>query len=242
MENKIIVANHKTGMDAKEVSEYLKCISDKNLPKNIIICPSNIYLPYFLGNTYSVGIQNISFNKKNLTGEISPIQAKSMQVEYVIIGHSERRTLFSENDDIINEKIICALKQNMKVIFCIGETLEDKNMFKTDITLKNQIINGLKDIPKEKLKNVYVAYEPVWGIGTNDALNNHEISENIKYINSIIRQYLVYENPKILYGGSINMDNIKRLCEIDAINGFLLGNVSTKSDEFLKIIEVVVNQ
>lgn len=243
MENKLIVANLKMCMDTNQVSEYLKKINERNLPKNIIICPSNIFIPYFLNNSYDVGVQNVFFRSiGEFTGEISPLQAKSMGIDYTILGHCERRIYFNESDSIINKKVLCALKHNMKVIFCIGESLEDKNMLRTDRVLKRQLLNGLKDVPIEKLNDVYIVYEPIWSVGTNNCATSYEIEKAICYIRDIVHEFLNFNDIKILYGGSVNDKNIEKLNKINNLNGFLLGNISTKIDEFLKIIKVVVNQ
>ena len=243
MENKIIVANLKMGMTAGQVNYYLKVLNQKNLSKNIIVCPSNIYLPYFLNQSYDIGIQNVFFDSKGyFTGEISPLQAKSMGVNYAIIGHCERRIYFHESDLMINQKLLCALKYNMKVILCIGESLEEKNMFRTDRILKKQIQVALKDVPLNQLDNVYIAYEPVWAVGTNMVANNNDIQKTVCYIKDIVYELFNYNKIKILYGGSINETNIEELKDIKNLDGFLVGSSSCEVDKFCKIIEVVVNQ
>lgn len=237
MENKLIIANHKMNMDAKEVSDYLKEL-EKIDNKNIVICPTNIYIPYFLKRKYKVGIQNTFIHDKgSYTGEVSPKQAKSLGVSYTIIGHSERRIYLDETDTLINKKVLEALSSGLKVILCIGESLEERNMLKTDKILKRQVINALRNV--ELIDNIIVAYEPVWAIGTGIIPTDKEISSTISYIKTIIDNLYPNNNVKIIYGGSVNEKNIKSLNKIKEVNGFLIGGSSLDIQAFLKIIEVV---
>lgn len=240
MENKLIIANHKMNMDAKEINNYLKELG-KIDNKNVIICPTSIYIPYFLKKKFKVGIQNTFIHDKgSYTGEISPKQAKSLGVSYTILGHSERRIYSDETDTFINKKVLEALNNKLKVILCIGETLEEKNMLKTDRILKRQVINALRDV--EQIDNVIIAYEPVWAIGTGVVPTSSEISSTISYIKTIIDNLYPDNNVKIIYGGSVTEKNIKSLNKIKEVDGFLVGGASLDVKAFLKIIEVVVGQ
>ena len=220
---KLIVGNLKNYMDAYDTSTYLKQI-DKI--ENVVLCPSNIFIPYFLNKKFEVGIQNIYLNDKTCTGEITAKQAKSLGVSYVIIGHSERRSNFIETNIVVNHKIKEALKNNLKVILCIGETLEEKESNKTIEVLEKQLNECLKDIDKD----VIIAYEPIWAIGTNVVPTISEIENNINKIKEI-------RNTKVLYGGSVNSSNISEIIKVT--DGVLIGKASTDVVEFLKIIEVV---
>lgn len=220
---KLIVGNLKNYMDAHDTAVYLKQI-DKI--ENVVICPSNIFIPYFLNKKFEVGIQNIYLNDKTCTGEITAKQAKSLGISYAIVGHSERRTNFIETNIVVNHKIKEALKNNLKVILCIGETLEEKQNNKTIEVLKKQINECLKDINEE----VIIAYEPIWAIGTNIVPTVSEIENNISKIKEIV-------NTKVLYGGSVNSNNISEIIKVT--DGVLIGKASTDVVEFLKIIEVV---
>lgn len=237
MANKLIIANHKMNLDVKELKEYLEGLKEIN-SKNVVICPTSIYIPYFLNKKFKVGIQNTFIHSKGAyTGEVSPMQAKSLGVSYTIIGHSERRSYLEENDSLINKKVIEALKYNLKVILCIGETLEEKNMLKTDKILKRQLINDLRNI--ELIDNIVIAYEPVWAIGSGIIPNNKEISATVSYIRGIIDNLYPNNNIKVVYGGSINEKNIEKLNKIECLDGFLIGGTSLNPTSFLKIIEVV---
>ena len=236
--NKIVIGNHKNYMFTNDISEYLKNINDKIKTKNVVICPSNIYIPYFLKQKYSVGIQNVCLNDLVSTGEINVKQAANIGINYVILGHSERRIHFNESNDLINQKIKDSLESNMKIVLCIGETLEQKNFFQTKKILKDQLENSLKGITN--FKNIIVAYEPVWAIGTNVIPEAHDISEVSLYIKEIIKEMFNCEFIPVLYGGSVNSKNIEEINRISEIDGVLIGKASTDYKEFLKIIEVVI--
>lgn len=240
MINKYIVVNMKMNLTAKEIGDYLKVINETIFISNVIICPTSIYIPYFLNNSYDVGIQNIYFeNDGSYTGEISPLQAKSIGVKFAIVGHSDRR-LMGEDDQIINKKIHKALTNNLKVIFCIGETLEEREMLKTDKVLKQQIIRGLRGLNEKQLSNILIAYEPVWAVGTNILPTNKEISACASFIKNVCKDNLK-SIPLILYGGSINEENIKTLNKIKNIDGFLIGSSANDAERLVKIIEVIDN-
>lgn len=239
---KIIIGNQKMYMSIGEVGEYLKQITGKILTSNVIICPSSIYIPYFLKHRYSVGIQNICApTKGQYTGEISAKQASEIGLKYALVGHSERRIHFNEDKDIINQKIKNLLECKIIPILCIGETSEEKNLLKTNKILKSNIVSCLAGISTDDLQNVIIAYEPIWAIGTNRIPTVAEIKSNVKYIKDIVKA--IYKiDIRVVYGGSVNPKNIEKLNRIDNLDGFLIGGSSTKAEEFLKIIEVVVPQ
>lgn len=240
MANKLVIANHKMNMEAKDLNNYLKELEVIN-NKNVVICPTSIYIPYFLKKGFQVGIQNTFMHSNGAyTGEVSPKQAKSLGVNYTILGHSERRNYLEENDTFINKKVLEALENKLKVVLCIGETLEERNMLKTDKIIKRQVINGLRNV--EKIRDVIIAYEPVWAIGTGVVPTNKEISSTISYIKTIIDNLYPSSNVKIIYGGSVTEKNIKELMKIDEVSGFLVGGASLNTKAFLKIIEVVESQ
>ena len=159
---------------------------------------------------------------------------KNLGCKYVIIGHSENR-INGDSDKIINIKIKSCLSNNLKVFFCIGENLKQKRDKKTKMILLNQITKGLSKI--KNIKNLFIAYEPVWSIGTGSILKNSELTENILYIKKLIKKKFKNKDIKILYGGSVNPRNIKYLSEIDQIDGFLIGGASQNSNKFIDIIK-----
>ena len=172
---------------------------------------------------YELGVQDISsFMDKTITGEIEATQVKSMGAKYVIVGHSERRIYRHEiNIDFIN-KINNAVENGLNVIYCIGETLNEKENGRTYEVLEKQISEVLNNV---EIKNIMIAYEPVWAIGTGKVPEADEIKENIKFINGIIMEKYE-EKLDILYGGSVNDTNIGELCTIKGLNGFLVGGAS----------------
>lgn len=239
MEEKIVVANLKMNLNVSEISAYLKIATEFMNDEQVVFCPSNIYIPYFLKKNFGVGVQNIYYEDFGaFTGELSPLQAKEIGVKYVIIGHSERRIHFNETDSVVNKKIISAVKNSLKVILCVGETKEEHDMFKTDKIIKRQLMNSLRNI--KELDNIIIAYEPIWAIGTNVTPTKKEIQGVITYIHSILKTMYDSDDFKILYGGSVNSKNIKMINGIDGISGVLVGGSSLNIDELIKIKEIVV--
>lgn len=222
---KVIIANQKMNMTLDETQEFIRGLLKANF--NYVICPSSIYIPYYVNKKIKTGIQNIYIEDFGAyTGEVSASQAKSSKVSYVLIGHSERRRIFNENDNEVNLKVKKALENNLKVILCVGENLGED--YKE--VLYRQITLGLKDVSDE----VIISYEPVYSIGTGIVPSNEEIIEVIKYIKSLFSY-----DVKVLYGGSVNTDTAEKLKEIDALSGYLVGTAATKIDEFIKIGEVL---
>lgn len=237
MANKLVVGNIKMNMRFGEIANYLSLFKTIN-SKNVIICPSYIYIPYFLKYNFEVGSQNVcSYEDGGYTGEISAKQLRSIGVKYTIVGHSERRINLKETDIDINKKIKCALKENLKVILCVGETLEELNLLKKYVVLKKQIRNALYDI--EDLSNVIISYEPVWSIGTNKMPEISEIERTCSFIKQLVFD-MFKKNIKVLYGGSINEKNISKLNKIDILDGFLIGSASINPNQFINIISQIM--
>ena len=207
---------------------------------NVIICPTSIFIPYFLNHNYDVGIQNVYIeNSGPYTGEVSPKQARSIGVKYAIIGHSDRRQM-GEDDELINKKIKKCLENKIKVVFCIGETLEDRSLMKTDVVLKRQIFNAL--IGVHDTNNLVIAYEPVWAIGSNRIPDLNDIDKTAFYIKALVKKFTNVDNVMVLYGGSVNPENVKDIINLKGISGVLVGSQSKDPNKLLDIIEVVVNQ
>ena len=243
MENKkLVVGNMKMNLTASEINKYIKEIDKKDYNKQVVFCPSSLYLPYFIEKKYGCGIQNIAaYDMGAYTGEVAAKQVASMKIDYAIIGHSDRREYFKETDDIVKTKVELALAEKIKVILCIGETLKERESLKTYEVLKRQLTAALKGLDSALVKKVIVAYEPVWAIGTGKVPTNQEIEDTIAFIKNIVKETCDY-NVKVLYGGSVNDENIAKLNEIPNVDGYLVGGASNKLDKFNKIIEVVVNQ
>ncbi len=217
---KLIVSNLKMFLNGYEIKNYLEKLKNYE-NKNIVICPSTIHIPYFLSYKFNVGIQNITYRSNlNQTGEVSALQSKNLGVNYVIVGHHERRKMFNETNKEINLKIKEAIKNNLKVILCVD-----------NLDLKNELKECLKDINED----VIIAYEPLNIVGTNLIEEPKNIENVINYIKSEC------PNVKVLYGGNINSSNIENLNQIPNIDGYLIGLSSSKIDEFIKIIKYVNN-
>jgi len=221
----------------KSLDKVIKFSKSKNIGKGILIyCP-----PYTLISSFwkkfkncqiDIGGQNCheSENYGPYTGFVNSRMLKNIGANYVIIGHSENREQ-GENDKLINLKIKNALKAKLKVIFCIGETLVEKRKKKTQSILTKQIKVGLYKIKNKS--NIFIAYEPVWAIGTGIVPKSEDLLKTIKFIKSKFKD----KPPKILYGGSVNPHNIKILKEINNIDGFLIGGASQSSKKFIDIVK-----
>lgn len=220
---KYLVCNFKNKLLKEDILKYIRSLGDIETKVKLVLCPPSIYLDMFDKSGYELGVQDISsFMDKTITGEIEATQVKSMGAKYVIVGHSERRIYRHEiNIDFIN-KINNAVENGLNVIYCIGETLNEKENGRTYEVLEKQISEVLNNV---EIKNIMIAYEPVWAIGTGKVPEADEIKENIKFINDIIMEKYE-EKLDILYGGSVNDTNIGELCTIKGLNGFLVGGAS----------------
>ena len=246
--NMYFIANWKMYGNTADIDKSTSVKRLANLKKykkhKIIYCP-----PYTLLNNFydsiknsniSIGAQNCHSNSDYgaFTGSINAKLIKSTGAKYIILGHSESRKN-GDTDLSINKKIHSALKENLKVIFCIGEKLSEKRKKTTYKVLRKQITNGLKGI--KKFENIIVAYEPIWSIGTGIIPKNLELSRNLNNIKKILAKLKKSINIKILYGGSVNPKNVKELAQIKEINGFLIGGASLSSKEFIDIIKKSIN-
>ena len=220
----------------KKVIKFLKTFK-KSKKIKIIYCPPNTLIDLmtkkFLKTRIEVGAQNCHRNLSYapLTGSINPSMLKSVGAKYVIIGHSENRQA-GETDKLINLKVKTAIKSGLKVIFCIGETLGHKRKKITKRILLRQIKLGLDKVQK---KNIIIAYEPVWSIGTGIIPKSDELLKTIDFIKNKLK------NNKVLYGGSVNPKNIRDLKSIKIIDGFLIGGASQEAKKFIDIIQKTYN-
>lgn len=238
MENKIIIGNMKMYMSINQIDNYLKKMEDK-ITNNVILCPTSLYIPYFLNKNCNIGIQNIYYQDKGAyTGEISAKEAYDIGIRYAIVGHSERRFYFNESDIDINKKVHACLKNNLNVILCVGETEEEKNMLKTDVVLRHQLKIGLNEVDKKYQESIIIAYEPRWAIGTNKIPSSKEIGDTINYIKLVLKKYCDLD-LKVVYGGSVDNKNIDKLNKIDSVDGFMIGGASVNPEKFSKIIDCV---
>ncbi len=245
MRKSVIIGNwkmNKTLVEAKEFINEIKKISlDSEVEK--VVCVPSIYANEIASmlddSDISVGVQNMYFEEKGaFTGEISPIMLKSCKVKYVILGHSERRTIFKEDDELINLKIKSALSYDLIPILCCGETLEEREQKIEKNVIEKQIKLGLSGVSNDLIKNVIIAYEPIWAIGTGLTASSDDAEDMIKFIRNTLKELYAESSDKIRiqYGGSVKPDNIKELMSKDNIDGALVGGACLEVLSFSKLI------
>jgi len=232
--SKIIVLNHKMNLVYDEIEEYLKILNKIDTSNKVIVCPSNLYLESFVKNSkFKIGSQNVSSKKEGaFTGEVSALQLKRIGVDYVIVGHSEVRRNLKETNDLINKKIKVSLENALIPILCIGEEKSDYDNGNTLNVLKKELDECLKDV---NLENIIIAYEPIWSIGTNDVLELDTLNCLIKEINDyLFSKFNCYAT--IIYGGSVNVKNIKDVLELPNIAGVLVGSSSIVKENLMNLL------
>ena len=243
---KYCVANFKMNKTSEEVHVYIASLGAKcnsHSPRTVI-CPPFTSLSFGLipkteieKYHYCLGAQNINSNESGAyTGEISAKMIKEVGVEFIILGHSERREYFNESNEEINKKVNIALKYDLNPILCIGETLEQRKNNLVEETLKKQLSKCLQDIDS----NIIIAYEPVWAIGTGETATSKIITEAHQVIRNILND-IGFDGQKIsiLYGGSVNRNNAKELILLDDVDGFLIGGASLDVEHFYDIYKFI---
>ena len=237
--------NPLTKKEAENIFSSILKNTSKVKKTEIVVCPPFIYLESLkkIGRRISFGAQNIFWEPRGAyTGEISPNMLKNLGVEYIIIGHSERRHYLGETDEMINKKVKAALGSGLKVILCVGENLSIRRRGKKAVEnfIKNQLALDLKETKNYKLitKNLIIAYEPVWAIGTGMPDKPENAIEIIKFIKKILNSKFQIPNSKIIYGGSVDAKNIESFMRYKEIEGVLVGGASLKPEEIRKIIEI----
>lgn len=249
MRKKVIAGNWKMNNDLSEsqnlITRLTSGLSNLKINCDVIICPPFTSLSEastLIKNTIvKLGAQNVySEDNGAYTGEISPLMLKSVGCEYVIIGHSERRTIFKESNEMINKKIKKALEHGLKVIFCVGETLEEREKNITNEVVKKQVIEGLREIPEKSMAEIIIAYEPVWAIGTGRNATPQQAQDIHFFIRKLIADNysaVTSDNLTIQYGGSVKADNAKELLSQSDIDGALVGGACLKAESFIEIIK-----
>ncbi|MBP7796514.1 MAG: triose-phosphate isomerase [Elusimicrobiales bacterium] len=235
---------HLTTLEAMELATAIKNGINADLNREVLIAPSftnlQVVKEAISGSKILLSAQNMCWEEKGaFTGEVSPLQLKDIGCDYVIIGHSERRKIFYETDDMLNKKVKSALKNGLKIIFCIGETIEERENQQTYNVLKTHINNGLKDITDFEMSNLVIAYEPVWAIGTGRTATPEQAEDAHIFIRREIERIFnkhISESIRILYGGSVKAENIDDLMACKNIDGALVGGESLKAEKFLRVI------
>lgn len=189
------------------------------------------------GDNLRIGAQNMYFEEEGaFTGEVSGSLLSSYKVEYVIIGHSERRNIFHETDEEVNKKVKTALKNDLIPIVCVGEHLEEREAGKTNEILKNQLAKAFHGISASDMLRVVIAYEPIWAIGTGRTATPEMADESCGYVRKVIREMFgsaVSETIRIQYGGSVKPENVDELLDMPHIDGALIGGASLDPDKFI---------
>ena len=229
-----------------EAIEFIEGIAPlvKNSEAEIILCVPYTDLFYSLltaqNTNIKIGAQNMHWEESGAyTGEVSGEMLKCIGVEYVIIGHSERRQYFNETDETVNKKVKAALRNDLKPIVCVGETLEQREAGKTEEVITSQTKLALEGLTEEQVQNTIIAYEPIWAIGTGKTATAEDANNSIKDIRNEIRKNYgqnIADNVIIQYGGSVKASNAKELFSTSDIDGGLVGGASLKVDEFANIV------
>lgn len=244
---KIVIANFKMNQTPLETKDYMIDLVSrmKGEKTKVVVCPpfTSLAKAYSLTKKTNVtlGAQNFHQDEKGAhTGEISAAMLKGVGVEYVIVGHSERRKEFKETNAVINKKIKAALNGGLKVVFCVGENLNERNTNRTENVLKTQIEQGLLGLYENELEGIVVAYEPVWAIGTGVVATEKQISSSISTIRKILKELFSTKAAKetlVVYGGSVNKQNAKKIMAQSVVDGVLVGGASLVAEDFFEIIK-----
>lgn len=250
---KIIIGNWKLNLDHLEAIQLLQKIN-YSLPKNIedkieiVLSPSFTSIRSLQTVISSdklkikLSSQNVSqFASGAFTGEVSASQLKKLEIDYAIVGHSERRTLFNEVDSEINIKVNKLIDSDIVPIFCFGESTEERKNGSYLTFIENQINEGLKGLRKDKVRKLIVAYEPIWAIGTGEVASLEDIVDVLDYVKNIISKKPFFNNDiiKFIYGGSVSPDNAKSILNLSIVDGALVGGASLDATKFVDIIKAV---
>ena len=243
MRRKVIAGKWKMNVLPGEALEFVNNLAPivKDTKNEVIICVPFTDLFYTLlavqETNIHVGAQNMHWKESGAyTGEISPDMLKCINVEYVIIGHSERRQYFNETDETVNLKVKSALEHGLKPIVCVGESLEQKEAGNTEKIITSQVAKALEGLTLDDLSNTIIAYEPIWAIGTGKTATAEDANNSIKAIRNKIKELFNTDDVTILYGGSVKPENAKELFSMPDIDGGLVGGASIKAETFGKIV------
>ena len=250
---KIIIGNWKLNLDHLEAIQLLQKIN-YSLPDNIEDKIEIILSPSFtsirsLQTVISSDKLKIKLSSQNVsqfasgayTGEVSATQLKKLEIDYGIVGHSERRTLFNEIDLVINDKVNRLIENDIVPVFCFGEPIEERKSGSYFNFIENQINEGLKGLRKDKVNKLVVAYEPIWAIGTGEVASLENIVEVLDFVKNIIskKPFFNEDNIKFIYGGSVSPDNAQEILNSTIVDGALVGGASLDATKFVDIIKAV---
>ncbi|AVD37084.1 MULTISPECIES: triose-phosphate isomerase [Clostridioides] len=245
MRKPIIAGNWKMHKTIKEALEFVNEVKDKvNSDKvEAVICAPFTLLKDLKeatkGTNIKIGAQNMHFEEKGaFTGEVSPLMLKEIDMDYVVIGHSERRQYFNETDETVNKKVLKALEVGIDPILCVGETLEQREAGKTKDVCRVQVEKALENVLKDDLAKVVVAYEPIWAIGTGKTATAEDANDVISYIREVIKGLYgeLANEVRIQYGGSVKPSNVAEIMGQSDIDGALVGGASLASNDYLDLV------
>lgn len=249
MRSKIVAGNWKMNKNQAETSALLSELSAKlpDTEAEVMVAPTYINLVSAIsdleGSTIQVIAQNMHFAESGAyTGEISADMLLSVGIDTAIIGHSERRAYFGETDEILKKKVVTALENNIRVMFCFGEELEDRKSENHFNVVKSQLKNALFDLDKSAWKNIILAYEPVWAIGTGETASPEQAQEMHAFIRETIANAFdanIANNVSILYGGSVKPGNAVEIFSKPDVDGGLIGGAALVADDFVAIIKAI---
>ncbi|WP_028547104.1 triose-phosphate isomerase [Paenibacillus taiwanensis] len=247
MRQPIIAGNWKMFKTVPEALEFAAAIKGHAEVEGVesVICAPFTNLPAlveaFKGTSIKVGAQNLHFEDNGaFTGEISGVMLKDLGVHYVIIGHSERRAYFAESDEIVNKKVHAAFRHGITPIVCVGESLEERESGKTNDVCKVQTEGAFKGISAEQAREVVIAYEPIWAIGTGKSSTAKDANETISYIRSVVAGLYneeVAQAVRIQYGGSVKPENVHEYMSESDIDGALVGGASLQPASYISLVE-----
>ncbi len=252
MERKLLIAgNWKMNLSFSEASDLTKQVIaefGKEERIDVLLCPSFVYLhtvEYIArGTRIAVGAQNCYWEQKGaFTGEISAPMIKSLNCSHVILGHSERRHVFGETNEMVNKEMHAVYNENLIPVLCVGETIEERKSGKLFDVVKEQLVEGLKGINLDNADKLVIAYEPVWAIGTGEVATPDQAQEMHEYIRKLMNENYGGEisgKVRILYGGSVKPGNASELLSQKDIDGALIGGASLKADSFIGIGKAVL--
>lgn len=246
MRKPIIAGNWKMNKTRDEALQFIYAVKDSVVSKNeveSVICAPFPYLRCLVkrqGSELRIGAQNMHFEQSGaFTGEVSPNMLQGIGVTYVVLGHSERREMFNETDETVNKKVHASFEHHLIPIICVGESLENRENGTTNEVVDIQTIAALKGLTPEQVKQVVIAYEPIWAIGTGRTATAEQANETIGYIRSVVERVYgkdVADEIRIQYGGSVNPSNIKELMAQEHIDGALVGGASLNPESFLALV------
>lgn len=245
MRKPIIAGNWKMHKTIAEALEFVNEVKDRvnNDKVEAVICAPFTLLKDLKqatkGTNLKIGAQNMHFEEKGaFTGEISPLMLKELDMDYVVIGHSERRQYFNETDETVNKKVLKALEVGIDPILCVGETLEEREAGNTKDVCKVQVEKALENVSKEDLAKVVIAYEPVWAIGTGKTATSEDANDVIAYIREVVANLYgeLANEVRIQYGGSVKPSNVAEIMNQSDIDGALVGGASLEANDYVELV------